>query len=188
MNDADYEEFLLRCAEECPDLGNAILAARNCLLCEADAGPDSMQATSLSTSLSIPRSEAWQLSYAMGLLENCGSDAARLTATRTACTSLCVRSPYREGRWGRIELSRAIDLCDQTLRMIEGITAALGDVGLPLLRALCKHEKITVALGIIEPIAESAKVDLRQAVRLAGAAIADLPSPEQLVAWAFPWL
>jgi hypothetical protein len=45
-----------------------------------------------------------------------------------------------------------------------------------------------VAFAIVKPIAESANRDLRKAVRASGATIADLPSSEQLVVWAFPWL
>jgi hypothetical protein len=76
-----------------------------------------------------------------------------------------------------------MDLCDQGLRMIEGITAANGDIGVSLLNAVCEHDTAMVALGIVEPIAENANRDLRKAVRAAGATMADLPSPEQPVAW-----
>lgn len=106
MNDHEYEQFLRACMAECPDLVSASVAARNCLLYEADPGPADLQATFLSASPLVPRCQAWQLSYAMGLLDECGGDAARVRAARTACTSLCVRCPCRDGRRGRVELSR----------------------------------------------------------------------------------
>jgi hypothetical protein len=120
----------------------------------------------------------------------------RLWAARTVSqwgdigqfTALCVRCPYRDGRWGRIELSPAIDLCCQTLRDDRGTHSHQRRYGMLLLKAVCEHDTAIVAFGIVKPIAESANRDLRKAVRASGATIADLPSSEQLVAWAFSWL
>lgn len=138
--------------------------------------------------LLIPRSEAWQLTYAMGLLEEYFGDTGRLAAARDGCASLCVRCPYRDGRWGRVELSRAIDLCDQALRMTAGARAADGKRGAQLLQALCDHEGTMTALGLIAEVAESADSGFNAAVQAAGATLADVPRPETIVAWAFPWL
>jgi hypothetical protein len=119
----DYETFCQAHIKKYPDALSAVGRARNCLLYENDPGEDELQVGYLSMPLLIPRSEAWQLTYAMGLLKDCHGDTSRLAAARVGCTSLCVRCPYRDGRWGRVELSRAIDLCDQALRMIEGARA-----------------------------------------------------------------
>lgn len=81
MNNDDYEQFRQTCMADCPDVAPAVLDARNCLLYEADSEPAKLQATFLPASLSIPCSEAWQLSYAMVLLDECGGDAVRLGAT-----------------------------------------------------------------------------------------------------------
>ena len=184
----DYETFRQAHIKECHDTVSAVGGARNCLLYENDPGPDKLQVGYLSMPLLLPRSEAWQLTYAMGLLEDCRGDIDRLAAARVGCTSLCVRCPYRDGRWGRVELSRAIDLCDQALRMIEGARAADGERGARLLQALCDHETTMTALGLIAEVAESANSDFTVAMHAAGATMADVPRPETVVAWAFPWL
>jgi len=184
----DYKTFRQAHIKKYPDAVNAVGCARNCLLYENDSGPDELQVGYLSMPLLIPRSEAWQLTYAMGLLKDCRGDTGRLAAARVGCTSLCVRCPYRDGRWGRVELSRAIDLCDQALRMIEGARAADGDRGAQLLQALCDHETMMTALGLIADVAESADSDFTGAMHAAGATAADVPRPETVVAWAFPWL
>jgi hypothetical protein len=102
--------------------------------------------------------------------------------------SLCVCCPFRDGGWGRVELSRAIDLCDQALRMIEGARSADGDRGVQLLQALCDYDTMMTALGFSADIAEGAESEFAAAVRAAGGTMADVPDPEAIVAWAFPWL
>ena len=61
---------------------------------------------------------------------------------------MCVRCPFRDGRWGRVELSRAIDLCDQALRMIEGACAVDGERGTQVLLALSEYKTMMTALGL----------------------------------------
>jgi hypothetical protein len=170
------------------DAGAALLLARNCLLYEKDSGPAELNVGTPKVAFRIPRSEAWQLSYAMHLVNDLDGDAARIAAARAECTSRCVRTDLREGAAGRRAWSRAAGLCDEALRMIEGITVAKSPMGPPLLKAVSEHDTMVVALGIVAGIAEDADRDLRDAVRAAGARMSDIPSPEQLVAWAFPWL
>jgi len=124
----------------------------------------------------------------MHLLNDCAAESARLAAARAACTSLCVRSPYFRERWGREELSRATDLCDAALRMIEGAAAADGDRGRAVLHALCERETMITALGLIEGVAGDEDRKLAEAVRPAGKTMTDVPGPDTVVAWAFPWL
>jgi hypothetical protein len=64
-----YEEFRQACMEECPDLVRATSCAANCLLYENDPGPAELQVGCMPRSFRIPRSEAWQLTYAMNLLK-----------------------------------------------------------------------------------------------------------------------
>lgn len=187
MEHSEYESFLQACIEACPDALKAVGLARNCLLYENDPGPDRLL-LNLPESLRISRSEAWQLTYTMSLHKDCEGDTARLTAARAACTSMCVRCPFRDGRWGRVELSRAIDLCDQALRMIEGACAADGERGAQVLLALSEYETMMTALGLSADVAESTESEFASAVRAAGATMADVPRPEAVVAWAFPWL
>jgi hypothetical protein len=169
-------------------MAEALSNARNCLLYEKDDGPAELNVATPGHPVRIPRSEAWQLSYALHLLTGLGAEAGRLAAVRAECTSRCVRTDQHKGAVGRRAWSRAAGLCDQALRMIEGITAANGDLGLPLLAAVAEHDTSVVAFGIWEGMTEDADRELRAAVRAAGAKMSDVPSMEQLVAWAFPWL
>jgi hypothetical protein len=188
VTDSEYETFRQACIKACPDAAQAASLAANCLLYENDPGPDKLQAN-LPGSLRIPRSESWQLSYAMNLLKHCEGDTRRLAAARSACTSMCVRSTFRNGGWGRVELSRAINLCDQALRMIEGARASDGERGTQILRAMCNYEGgMTFLGGLIAEVAEDTESDFASAVGAAGGTMRDVPRPEEVVAWAFPWL
>jgi hypothetical protein len=162
-------------AEE--DAFQAWINARNCLLYENDQGPELLNVGTRLKPLRIPRSEAWQQSYSMHVLVHCKGDHARLTAARQKCAEPHDRHPE--------EWSRAVDLCDQALRVVEGACAFSDDRARRILLAVCEYETMNTALG---PIAGSSTRELTETLNEVGATMADVPPAEKLVSWAFPWL
>jgi len=55
MDQNSSEDYRRAVLDECPDVNNAALCARNCLLYEADRGPAELQVGYLGASLLIPR-------------------------------------------------------------------------------------------------------------------------------------
>jgi hypothetical protein len=164
-------------AEE--DASKAWLLAGNCLLYENDRGPELLNVGTGLKPLDVPRSQAWQLSYSMSVLIECNGDHARLLAARQACAE----HPDDEHR----EWSRAVDLCDQALRMIEGAGAVNDDRARQILLAVCRYETKRPAWGIVPGPEVDTRI-LTEALRKVDATMEDVPSAETLVSWAFPWL
>jgi hypothetical protein len=161
------------------------VCARNCLPRERDNGPALLNVGTRLKPLKIPRSEAWQQSYSMWVLRDCEGDHARIIAARQACAE---RQAGAEASDAWEAWSRAVDLCDQALRLIEGIGAIGDDRARQILVAVCEYETSNTALGVIDGVAEDNARELTEALREAGATMSDVPSPETLVNWAFPWL
>ena len=171
-------------AEE--DASYAWLGASNCLPHEGAGGPELLNVGTPLRPLKIPRSEAWQQSYSMHLLVNCEADHARLLAARELCAARLLdayRAEQPQQAW-----SRAVDLCDQALRMIEGAGAANDERIRRILLAVCQYETSKTALGFIPGVVQDSARTLTEELRDIGATMADVPSAEQLVTWAFPWL
>jgi hypothetical protein len=122
----------------------------------------------------------------MLLLAACDGDHARLLAARERCAarereSGIADEPHRV--W-----SRAVDLCDQALRVIEGAGAVNDERTRRILVAVCHYETSKSSLGFIPGVIETSVRALTEELREIGATMADVPSAEQLVTWAFPWL
>jgi hypothetical protein len=84
-------------------------------------------------------------------------------------------------------VSRAIDLCDPALRMIEG--GARGwRAGVKILLSQGGYESTMTSLGLIPEIADDSESDFAAAVRDSGGTTSDVPPPESAIARAFPWL
>jgi hypothetical protein len=162
------------------DAVHAHLCARNCLIHEDRPGPKLLNVGTELKPLRIPQSEAWQQSYSMHVLIECEGDHARLLAARKICAER--QDPNPEVR------SRAVDLCDQALRMVEGAGAVSNDGARQILLAVCEYETTKTAIGVIGGVNESSTRTLTEALRSVNATMADVPSPETLVSWAFPWL
>jgi hypothetical protein len=170
-------------AEE--DASHAWSAARNCLPNEGADGPALLNVGTPLRPLKIPRSEAWQESYFMILMEECEADHARLLATREVCAARASEA-YR-GEEPYQAWSRAVDLCDEALRVIEGAGAVSDEKIRRILIAMCQYETSKTALGFMIGVQDSARAFTEQ-LRDIGATMSDVPSAEQLVTWAFPWL
>jgi hypothetical protein len=127
--------------------------------------------------LQIPQPEGMQLAYCKILLCDCDGDHARLIAVRKICTERQREASLELGNETDEVWSRAVDLCDQALLMIEGAAAASDDKARRLLIAACKfgNSKYTAR-------------DLTETLRELGATRAEVPTSEMLVSWAFPWL
>jgi hypothetical protein len=168
------------------DAAHAWLGASNCLPHEGAGGPELLDVGTSLRPLKIPRSEAWQQSYSMLLLVNCEADHARLLAARERLAArvrdaASTEEPHQA--W-----SRAVDLCDQALRMIEGAGAVNDERIRRILLAVCQYETSKTSLGFIPGVVQSSARTLTEELRAVGATMADVPSAEQLVTWAFPWL
>jgi hypothetical protein len=161
------------------DALQAFICARNCLLYENDSGPELLNVGTTHRPLKIPRSEAWQQSYSMHVLRDCDADHARLLTARQVCRE---RGAEDQKDW-----SRAVDLCDQAIRVIEGACGIEDDRIRKILLAVCEYENSRTALGPLID-GESATRELTEKLREIGATMSDVPSPRQLVSWAFPWL
>jgi hypothetical protein len=170
-------------AEE--DASQALLHAQNCLLYENDPGPELLNVGTQLKPLRIPRSEAWQETYAMRMLIKCDGDHDRLTAARhaSAAHQHAAHQDVSRRAW-----SRAVDLCDQALRVIEGAEGVNNDRARRILIAVCEYETKMISFGLLEGFAEDSTRDLAETLREVDATMADVPSPEKLVSWAFPWL
>lgn len=122
----------------------------------------------------------------MLLLENCDADHARLLAARELCAARArdaniAEEPHRA--W-----SRAVDLCDQALRVIEGAGAVNDERSRRILIAMCQYETSKTTLGFIAGVVQDSARTLTEELRAIGATMADVPSAEQIITWAFPWL
>jgi hypothetical protein len=84
--------------------------------------------------------------------------------------------------------SRAVGLCDQALRVIEGAGAVNDERSRRILIAVCQYETSKSSLGFIAGVVETSARALTEELRDIGATMADVPTAEQLVTWAFPWL
>jgi hypothetical protein len=168
------------------DAAQAWLGASNCLPHEGAGGPELLNVGTPLRPLKIPRSEAWQQSYSMLLLVDCEADHTRLLAARELCAARVrdvgsAEQPHQA--W-----SRAVDLCDQALRVIEGAGAITDERIRRILLAVCQYETSKTALGFIAGVAQDSARTFTEELRAIGATMADVPSAEQLVTWAFPWL
>jgi hypothetical protein len=168
------------------DAAQAWLGASNCLPHEGAGGPELLNVGTPLRPLKIPRSETWQQSYSMLLLVNCEADHARLLAARERLAvrvrdAASTEEPHQA--W-----SRAVDLCDQALRVIEGAGAVNDERIRRILLAVCQYETSKTALGFIAGVVQDSARTLTEELRAVGATMADVPSAEQLVTWAFPWL
>ena len=114
----------------------------------------------------------------MRVLIECEGDHARLTAVRETCSA---RQDAAHQDVARRGWSRAVDLCDQALRMVEGARAIDDDKARRLLVAVCQYETSKTALGIIDGFAQDSARELTETLRELGATMADVPSPETLV-------
>jgi hypothetical protein len=168
------------------DASQAWLAARNCLPNEGADGPALLNVGTPLRPLKIPRSEAWQESYFMILMKNCGADHARLLAAREVCAARS-SDAYRAEK-PHLAWSRAVDLCDEALRVIEGAGAVSDEKIRRILIAMCQYETSKTALGLMAGVTQDSARTLTEELRAIGATMSDVPSAEQLVTWAFPWL
>ena len=145
---------------------NAWSYASNCLLYEADPGPALLDVGSESEPRLVPRSEAWQHTYAQQVLVKLDGDHARLTATAERCREdLAGESAKRPGSGHARALSRAADLCDQAARMVEGADAVGDDKARRRLVASCRHEGHVIAFGAIPGMAEDSAEELAETLR-----------------------
>jgi hypothetical protein len=160
------------------DALQAYICARNCLLYESDPGPERLNVGTELHPLYIPRSEAWQESYAMHVVRDCDGDHGRLLAARQECDD----HGTNDRAW-----SRAVDLCDQAIRMVEGANAVNDDRARKILLAVCQYENYLTSFGSFTDPALLAR-EMTDRLREVGATMADVPSTEQLISWAFPWL
>jgi hypothetical protein len=144
------------------DALQAVLCARNCLLYERDDGPPLLNVGSVTEPRRIPRAEAWQHAYAMIILVDCDGDRDRLSAASKKCREDAgrARRAYRARA-----LSRAADLCDQAINMIEGAGADHDHKGRRRLVAACRHETAVISRGAIQGVAEASAAELIERLR-----------------------
>jgi hypothetical protein len=114
----------------------------------------------------------------MHALRQCDGNRDRLLAAR----EICVGHGEKRKDW-----SRAVDLCDQAIRVIEGAGATDDDKVRKVLLAVCEYENARTALGPLLDARADTK-HLVEELRELGATMYDVPSPEKLASWAFPWL
>ncbi len=162
------------------DAFKALLCAKNCLLVEDRKGPELVNVGTMLKPLNIPRSETWQLRYSMDLLGECDGDHTRILAARNGCVEHQNEASINHQNEMAECWSRAVDLCDQALRMIEGAGAVTDDKARRLLTTICKF----TSYGIDEYGARA----ITETLRDLGGTMADVPSREALVSWALPWL
>jgi hypothetical protein len=145
------------------DFWQVRLLARNCVLREDDPGPALLNVGSRDDPRLVPRSEAWQHTYAMHVLVDLEGDHARITSAGRSCRKAV--SGEESGSWQARELSRSGDLCDQAAAMLEGAGAIHDDKARRRILAACGHETMVTALGLIPGIAEDSAQELRDTLR-----------------------
>jgi hypothetical protein len=147
------------------DAANALLNARNCITHEETPGHAELNVGTDSEPRMLPRSEAWQHSYAMWVLIDLDGDHARLVTTSARCREEAARKRPRKRRWRSRELALAADLCEQAARMVEEAGAVGDDKARRRLLAGCKRETTMIAIGVLPTVAESAADDYQRALR-----------------------
>ncbi len=143
----------------------ALLCARNCLLYENDPGPAMTNIGTPDTPVMVPRSEAWQGTYAMRLLVDCDGDLGRLLAAGRWCREELARRGYAAGSEGHEDLSRAADLCALAARKVTDAGGDRDDKARRRQVAACRYEGMVTALGIFPGVAEDSLADMMAELR-----------------------
>lgn len=125
------------CQQDDEDAFKVLLYARNSFCLERRDGSSLLNVGTKLNPLRIPATEAWQQSYAMLTLSHCTGSHRRLQDARRACVR---HEAEEQPAANRLAWSRAVDLCDQALRMVEGIGAVHDDRARHILLAVCKYE------------------------------------------------
>lgn len=154
---ADRPQPAVRAQLSKKDVVQAWSLGANCLLYEADRGPEQLNVGTARHPMMVPRDQAWQQAYAMFALVSLDGDHARLkAAARQSLADIPVKL-----HWAR-QLSRAADLCEQAALMVEDAGAVHDDKARRRLVAICEHETTNIALG---PFLPSTIKELRRTLR-----------------------
>jgi hypothetical protein len=114
----------------------------------------------------VPRSLAWQHTYALLVLIHCEADYVRLTAAARQCRTEITGLHGQLWEERIAELSRAADLCEQAAKMVEDAGAACDDQARRRLLAGCDHQTMMITFGSAIPaVAESSAEGLYQVLK-----------------------
>jgi hypothetical protein len=124
------------------DINMARLNAGNCLILEERDGVRDRGDFAFNSSGEIdswPVAETWQCNYTLWTLAELGADRERLTAAARKCRQDAATAvARREPDWVAPELSRAADLCELAVRMLEKAGAICDAEAIRSLLASCK--------------------------------------------------
>jgi hypothetical protein len=143
------------------DHSRACLAAANCLLYEADGGPDLNLGTDAEPEV-ISHAEATQRTYAKLLVSDFDADIDRLEATAATCQ----RAAGAPGAPAAVaeRNARAADLCERAAEIVLRWGAAGDDRQRRRLVAVCEHDTDPLAASLGGEYAEAAARRLAEAL------------------------
>ncbi|MGW3653544.1 hypothetical protein [Streptomyces sp. NPDC000878] len=145
------------------DSFQAWVLATNCLLYEADGGPD-VNIGAEDTPENVPHEVAVQINYAQNLILECDGDFERIRAAGRACQQAAAeRQKDHPGR--ARQDARAADLCERAAQMVLDAGAAVDDRNRRHLLAHCQYASTMATLGGIPVVADDAQNDLEQTLR-----------------------
>jgi hypothetical protein len=146
------------------DTHEAWVLAANCLLYEADGGPDVNLGTDSEPEV-ISHAEAVQISYAHNLILECDGDLERIQAAGRASQQAAADHQSNHPKRAR-EDARAADLCERSAQMVLDAGAAGDDRNRRRLLAYCTYTTTASALGAMVPsVAEDAQRVYEQTLR-----------------------
>jgi hypothetical protein len=134
----------------------------NCLLYEADGGPDVNIGTTDSP-LMVSHAEFTQLDYAKYAVLYFDVDVDRLRATAAECQTIA-RSRHGDDSGRAREYARAADLCERAAKIILDFGAAGDEVNRRRLVAICKHDTSVATLGGVPGFAQMARENFEEAL------------------------
>jgi hypothetical protein len=138
----------------------AWVLASNCLLYEADGGPDVNWGTD-DERVMTSHAEATQVTYAKHLLLDLDADIERLRATAERCQQLAAAS-FESRPDHAQQNARAADLCERAAQMVLDFGAAGDDRERRRLIAICEHDTNILAWTVGGALAEDAKRELAE--------------------------
>jgi hypothetical protein len=145
-------------SQEEEDAHQAWVYAANCLLYEADGGPDVNVGPDEQPRI-VSHAEAVQITYAENIVIQCEADLDRLRTAGRHCQQKAAEHQTSRPKYAR-ENARAADLCERAAQIVLDAGAAGNERNRRLLMAITKYNTNMAALGRIPQVAKDARTEL----------------------------
>jgi hypothetical protein len=146
------------------DRYQAWMLAANCLIYEADPGPETTQVGSINGPLTVSKQEAVQIIYARNVLTEMDADLARLRAAAEACHRVAAETAETRPKYAA-ENARGADLCERAAQLVIEAGASSNGKARRRLLAVTEFESALDTLGAIPAVVDSAREELEEKLR-----------------------